>query len=186
MSQTSGLLLPLGDRVPDVHPEAWLAPHSVVSGRVTIGAETSIWYGASARGDAEDITIGNGSNLQDNAVIHADVGFPAVIGDHVSVGHAAVLHGCTVGEGTIIGMGSVVLNGAVIGAGSLVAAGAVVLEGTQVPPGSLVAGVPAKVRRELTEEQSRGFIAHAARYVTTAQQQPDPSEALTLEDTWFD
>src|SRR5699024_460916 len=83
MSQTSGLVLPLGDRVPDVHPEAWLAPHSVVSGRVTIGAETSIWYGASARGDAEDITIGNGSNLQDNAVIHADVGFPAVIGDHV-------------------------------------------------------------------------------------------------------
>lgn len=157
MTESAGLVLPLGERVPHVHPDAWLAPHSVVSGRVTIGAATSIWYGASARGDAEDITIGSGSNLQDNAVIHADVGFPAVIGDHVSIGHAAVLHGCTVGEGTIVGMGSVILNGAVIGAGSLVAAGAVVLEGTQVPPGSLVAGVPAKVRRELTQEERDGL-----------------------------
>lgn len=159
----SGLVLPLGERVPEVHPEAWLAPGSVVSGSVTVGAGTSLWYGASARGDTATITLGERSNLQDNAVIHADVGSPAVVGNNVSVGHAAVLHGCTVGDGTIIGMGSVVLNGAVIGAGSLVAAGAVVLEGTQVPPGSLVAGVPAKVRRELTEEERaemREGIAH--------------------------
>lgn len=154
---SAGLVLPLGDRVPQVHPDAWLAPLSVVSGSVTIGAGTSIWYGASVRGDAEQIRLGERSNLQDNAVIHADPDFPAVIGDDVSVGHAAVLHGCTVGDGSIIGMGSVVLNGAVIGAGSMVAAGAVVLEGTQVPPGSLVAGVPGKVRRELTEAERAGM-----------------------------
>lgn len=146
-------MLRLRDRVPDVHADAWLAPHSVVSGSVTIGAGTSIWYGASARGDQEQVTLGAYSNLQDNAVVHADPGSPATIGDHVSVGHAAVLHGCTVGDGCVIGMGSVVLNGAVIGEGSMVAAGAVVLEGTRVPPGSLVAGVPAKVRRDLTGEE---------------------------------
>ncbi|MCK0111818.1 gamma carbonic anhydrase family protein [Ornithinimicrobium sp. F0845] len=165
---SGGLVLPLGDRVPDIHPDAWLAPQSVVSGRVRIGAGSSIWYGASVRADAEDITIGQNSNLQDNAVIHADVGFPAVVGDDVSVGHAAVLHGCTVGEGTIVGMGSVVLNGAVIGAGSLVAAGAVVLEGTQVPPGSLVAGVPAKVRRALTEEERAGLRESIGHYPSLA------------------
>ncbi|WP_114906980.1 gamma carbonic anhydrase family protein [Ornithinimicrobium murale] len=164
MTENSGLVLPLGDRVPEVHPDAWLAPHSVVSGRVTIGAGTSIWYGASARGDCEDITVGAHSNLQDNAVIHADPGSPASIGDNVSIGHAAVLHGCTVGDGCIIGMGSVVLNGAVIGEGSMVAAGAVVLEGTQVPPGSLVAGVPAKVRRELTQEETAGMRASIGHY----------------------
>lgn len=161
---SSGLVLPLGDRVPEVHPDAWLAPYSVVSGSVTIGAGTSLWYGASARGDCAEITLGERSNLQDNAVIHADVGTPAVIGDDVSIGHSAVLHGCTVGDGTVIGMGSVVLNGAVIGAGSLVAAGAVVLEGTQVPPGSLVAGIPGKVRRELTEEERAGMRESIGHY----------------------
>lgn len=161
---SSGLVLPLGDRVPDVHPGAWLAPHSVVSGSVTIGAGTSIWYGASVRGDSSDITIGARSNLQDNGVIHADPDFPATIGDDVSIGHAAVVHGATVGDGTIIGMGSVLLNGAVIGEGCLVAAGAVVLEGTRVPPGSLVAGVPAKVRRPLTEEERAGLRESIGHY----------------------
>lgn len=158
------LVLALGDRRPDIHPDAWLAPHSVVSGRVTIDAGTSVWYGTSLRGDVADIIIGSGSNLQDNVVVHADDGFPASIEDHVSVGHAAVLHGCTVESGTIVGMGAVVLNGAVIGAGSLVAGGAVVLEGTRVPPGSLVAGVPAKVRRELTTAERSGILEGIARY----------------------
>ena len=161
---SSGLVLPLGDRVPDSHPDAWLAPHAVVSGRVSVGAGTSLWYGASARGDSEDITIGTNSNLQDTAVIHADPGHPAVIGDDVSIGHAAVLHGCTVGSGTVVGMGSVILNGAVIGEGSLIAAGAVVLEATVVPPGSLVAGVPAKVRRALTAEEQEGMQDGIGRY----------------------
>lgn len=160
----AGLILPLGDRVPSVHQQAWLAPHSVVSGSVTIGADTSIWYGASARGDCEDVTIGARSNLQDNAVIHADPGFPATIGDDVSIGHAAVLHGCTVGDGCVIGMGSVILNGAVVGEGSMVAAGAVVLEGVVIPPGSLVAGVPGRVRRELTEDERAGMRTSIGHY----------------------
>lgn len=168
INPNGGVVLPLADRVPDVHPEAWLAPHSVVSGRVTVGAGTSIWYGASVRGDREDITLGARSNLQDNAVIHADPGFPATVGDDVSVGHAAVLHGCTVGDGTVVGMGSVILNGAVIGAGSLVAAGAVVLGGTQAPPGSLVAGVPAKIRRELTPEERAGLRTSIGHYPALA------------------
>lgn len=168
-SQSPGaLVLPLGDRVPDVHPDAWLAPHSVVSGSVVVGPGTSLWYGVSARGDAADVVIGSHSNVQDNAVIHADPGFPATIGDNVSVGHAAVLHGCTVEEGCIIGMGSVVLNGAVIGAGSMVAAGAVVLEGTHVPPGSLVAGVPGRVRRELTDEERAGLRTSIGHYPALA------------------
>ncbi|MFK5634072.1 MULTISPECIES: gamma carbonic anhydrase family protein [unclassified Ornithinimicrobium] len=153
----AGLVLPLGDRRPEVDPKAWLAPRSVVSGSVRIGAGSSVWYGVSVRGDAEQITIGERVNLQDNVVVHADAGFPARVADDVSVGHGAVLHGCSVGSGTIVGMGAVVMNGAVIGESCLVAAGAVVLEGMRVPSGSLVAGVPAKVRRMLTDEERAGL-----------------------------
>lgn len=153
----AGLVLPLGDRRPEIDPEAWLAPHSVISGSVRIGAGSSVWYGASVRGDSEQITLGERVNLQDNVVVHADAGFPTTVADDVSVGHGAVLHGCSVGGGTIVGMGAVVMNGAVVGESCLVAAGAVVLEGTQVPPGSLVAGVPAKVRRQLTDEERAGL-----------------------------
>lgn len=152
-STPQALVLALGDRRPEIDPDAWLAPTSVVSGSVRIGAGSSVWYGASLRGDNDQITVGERSNLQDNVVVHVDAGHPAVIADDVSVGHAAVLHGCTVGSGTIVGMGSVVLNGAVIGEECLVAGGAVVLEGMQIPPGSLVAGVPARIRRELTPEE---------------------------------
>lgn len=160
---SDGLVLVLGERRPQIDPEAWLAPHSVVSGSVRVGAGSSVWYGVSVRGDNEQITLGERVNLQDNVVVHADEGFPAVVADDVSVGHGAVLHGCSVGSGTIVGMGAVVMNGASIGASCLVAGGAVVLEGTQVPDGSLVAGVPAKVRRELTEQERarlRTGIAH--------------------------
>jgi carbonic anhydrase/acetyltransferase-like protein (isoleucine patch superfamily) len=153
----AGLVLALGERRPEIDPDAWLAPHSVVSGSVRIGAGSSVWYGVSVRGDNEQITLGERVNLQDNVVVHADAGFPATVADDVSVGHGAVLHGCSVGSGTIVGMGAVVMNGAVIGESCLVAGGAVVLEGTQVPAGSLVAGVPAKVRRELTDEERAGL-----------------------------
>lgn len=159
-----GLVLALGDRVPEIDGDAWLAPHSVVSGSVKIGAGSSVWYGASLRGDNEQITVGERSNLQDNVVVHADEGHPAVIADDVSVGHNAVLHGCSVGRGTIVGMGAVVLNGATIGRECLVAGGAVVLEGTEVPDGSLVAGVPAKVRRELTAEERAGLMTGIGHY----------------------
>jgi len=117
------------------------------------------------RADTSTISIGEGSNLQDGVVVHADAGFPATVGSGVSVGHRAVLHGCTVQDDCLIGMGAVVLNGAVVGAGSMIAAGAVVLEGARVPPGSLVAGVPGKVRRKLTEEEQAGIVSNAQRYV---------------------
>lgn len=159
-----GHVLAIGDRVPDVDPLAWLAPTSAVTGRVHVGAGASVWYGASLRGDSSEVTLGPRSNVQDNAVIHADPGHPATVAEDVSIGHAAVVHGATVGSGTIIGMGAVVLNGAVIGRGCLVAAGAVVLEGTVVPDGSLVAGVPAKVRRELGEEERAGLRVGIERY----------------------
>lgn len=159
-----GHVLALGDRVPEVHPDAWLAPTSAVTGWVRIGAGSSLWYGASVRGDSGEVSVGAGTNVQDNAVIHADPGHPADVGDHVSIGHAAVVHGCTVGAGTVVGMGAVVLNGARIGTECLVAAGAVVLEGTQVPDGSLVAGVPAKVRRELSATERVGLREGIERY----------------------
>lgn len=157
-------VVPIGDRVPQVDPDAWLAPGCAVTGSVAIGSGSSVWYGASVRGDQEQITIGRDSDLQDNVSVHADPGFPATVGDRVSVGHNAVVHGATVEEGCIIGMGAVLLNGSVVGAGSMVAAGAVVLEGTQVPPGSLVAGVPGKVRRELTEEERAAMAEGIGRY----------------------
>ncbi len=116
------------------------------------------------RGDSAAIFIGAGSNVQDNVSVHVDASAPVVIGDDVSIGHNAVVHGCTIGDGCLIGMGSVVLSRAVIGEGSLVAAGTVVLEGTEIPPGSLVAGVPGRVRRALTEEEKQGILRNAQQY----------------------
>jgi carbonic anhydrase/acetyltransferase-like protein (isoleucine patch superfamily)/phosphohistidine phosphatase SixA len=158
-------VIEFGGATPDIDPTAWLAPTATVIGRVTVGAATGVFYGAVVRGDSSTIAIGSGSNLQDGVVVHADPDFPATIGSGVSVGHAAVLHGCTVQDDCLIGMGAVVLNGAVIGAGSMVAAGAVVLEGAQIPPGSLVAGVPGKVRRELTADEREHLSRNAAHYV---------------------
>jgi carbonic anhydrase/acetyltransferase-like protein (isoleucine patch superfamily) len=149
---------------PAVHDSAFIAPTASVIGKATLAENSSAFCGVSFRADTAAITVGAGSNLQDNVVLHADPGFPCTVGEGVSVGHAAVVHGCTVEDDCLIGMGATVLNGAVIGAGSLVAAGAVVLEGTVVPPRSLVAGVPGKVRRELTDEEYDGVRANAARY----------------------
>ncbi len=173
-------LLPYEGSVPEVADDAWVAPGAVLVGEVRLGSRSSVWYGAVLRGDGGSITVGAGSNVQDGTVVHADPGFPAVIGDGVVVGHGAVVHGCTVEDGSLIGMGSRVLNGARIGAGSLVAAGAVVLEGTQVPPGSLVAGVPAKVRRPLTEDEAAGIRAGAEQYVERAQQHARSTSSTTV------
>lgn len=153
---------------PAVHESAFVAPTASIIGRATLAEDSSAFYGVSVRADTAAITVGAGSNLQDNVVLHADPGFPCTVGNGVSVGHAAVVHGCTVEDDCLIGMGATVLNGAVIGSGSLVAAGAVVLEGTVVPPRSLVAGVPAKVRRELTDEEFDGVRQNAQRYVELA------------------
>lgn len=161
-------ILAIGGRQPSVASEAWVAPTATVVGSATVGANTGIFYGAVVRADIEDITIGAGSNIQDNAVVHADPGHPAQIGNDVSVGHGAVLHGCTIGDGALVGMNATVLNGAVIGAGSLIAAQALVLEGTEVPPGSLVAGVPGKVRRQLTTEEMEHCRQNAITYAALA------------------
>jgi carbonic anhydrase/acetyltransferase-like protein (isoleucine patch superfamily) len=165
---TSALVIDFGDRTPEIHPQAWVAPGATIVGSVRLSAGASVWYGCVLRADTDDISLGADSNLQDGCVVHADPGFATVVGSGVSVGHRAVLHGCTVEDGALIGMGAIVLNGARIGAGSLVAAGAVVLEGTVVPPGSLVAGLPARVRRDLTEEERAGIVRNTQRYVERA------------------
>ena len=159
------LIVALPDSSPSIPDTAWVAPTAALIGAVTLGEGASVFYGAVLRADVDSITLGEGSNIQDNVVVHCDAGKPTTIGTNVSVGHGAVLHGCTIEDGVLIGMNATVLNLAVIGAGSLVAAGAVVLEGTVVPPGSLVAGVPAKVRRELTEEERAGIRENAAHYL---------------------
>lgn len=158
------MILRLADHTPQIAPDAWVAPTATVIGDVVVEAGASIWYGVVVRADRERISIGPDSNIQDNAVLHADPGSPVRIGRQVTVGHAAIVHGATVEDGCLVGMGSTVLNGAVIGAGSLVAAQALVTEGVVVPPRSLVAGVPAKVRREFSAEESARLLASAATY----------------------
>ncbi len=158
------LILSINEHAPQLHDEAWVAPNATVIGDVTLAARSSVWYGATLRAEFEPIGIGEGSNIQDGVTVHVDPGFPATIGAGVSVGHNAVLHGCTIEDGCLIGMGAVVLNGARIGAGSLVAAGAVVAQGVVVPPRSLVAGVPGKVRRELGDDEVTGNRNNAIGY----------------------
>lgn len=162
---------------PQVHDTAWVAPGARLCGQVTLHAEASVWYTSVLRADLDSITVGVGSNIQDGSVVHADPGFPVTIGEGVSVGHRAVLHGCTIEDDALVGMGAVVLNGAVVGRGSLIAAGAVVLEGTQIPPGSLVAGVPGKVRRELTAEERENTVHNAEAYRALATMHAKASSA---------
>ena len=169
-------VLALADAAPVLHATSFIASGARVIGAVTIGEGSSVWYNAVLRADSAPITVGVGSNLQDNVSVHVDAAHPVVIGDNVSVGHNAVVHGCTIGDDSLIGMGSVVLSGAVIGRGCLVAGGAVVLEGSEVPDGSLVAGVPAKVRRALSDEERAGIRRNAdvyrAHIVTHMQARP--------------
>ncbi|MET9962635.1 gamma carbonic anhydrase family protein [Streptomyces sp. NPDC006326] len=164
------LVAAVGGKSPRIDPTAFTAPTSVVVGDVSLAAGTSIWYSAVLRADCGPIMLGADSNVQDNCTLHVDPGFPVSIGERVSIGHNAVVHGCTVEDDCLIGMGATVLNGAVIGAGSLVAAQALVPQGMVVPPGSLVAGVPAKVRRELTEEEREGIRVNALMYADLAEQ----------------
>lgn len=158
----------LGTSAPDLHDTAFLAEGARVIGDVLMGSESSAWCNAVLRGDVAPIRIGRGSNLQDNVTVHVDAEHPTTLGELVSVGHNAVVHGCEIGDGSLVGMGSVVLSGAVIGESCLIAGGAVVLEGTRIPPRSLVAGVPAKVRRQLTDEEVARIRGNAERYVAHA------------------
>jgi carbonic anhydrase/acetyltransferase-like protein (isoleucine patch superfamily) len=152
------------NRAPAVDPSAWIAHSATAVGRVDIHALTSIWYGAVIRAEAEPIVIGEGSNLQDGVKAHVDPGYPLKIGNNVTIGHNAVVHGCTIADNCLIGMGAILMNGVTIGEESLIAAGALVTEGTHVPPRSLVAGVPAKVRRELTQDEIQHCKSSAASY----------------------
>ena len=158
-------VLALPGKTPSIDGEAFVADGARIVGDVSLAAGGSVWYNAVLRGDSAGIVIGAGSNVQDNVSVHVDSGHPVAVGAKVSIGHNAVVHGCTIGDGTLIGMGAVILSGAVIGAGCLIAGGAVVLGGTEVPDGSLVAGVPAKVRRTLSDEERAGLIANADIYL---------------------
>ena len=159
------LLVPFNGSSPSVDGSAWVAPNATLVGAVSLAAGASAFFGTVVRADSNSIFIGERTNLQDNVVVHVDGDAPARIGSGVSVGHSAVVHGCTIEDDCLIGMNATVLNRAVVGHESLVAAGALVLEGTVIPPRSLVAGVPAKVRRELTDDEVAGIRRNADGYV---------------------
>jgi len=153
---------------PRVTPSTWIADSAQVMGNVDLAADSSVWFGVVIRGDTESIHIGEGSNIQDGSVLHADMGKPLVIGKHVTVGHKVMLHGCTIGDGSLIGIGAIVLNGAKIGKGCIVGAGALVTEGKEFDDGAMILGSPAKAVRTLTPEQQAGLKLSALHYVENA------------------
>ena len=159
----------LEDNAPQVHSTAWVAESAVVVGKVTLAENASVWYGAVLRGDNDHISVGANSNVQDGSVLHTDNGMPLTIGANVTVGHQVMLHGCTIGDGSLIGIQSIVLNGARIGRNCLVGAGSLVTEGKEFPDGVLIVGRPAKVVRELTPEQIAGPQRSAPHYVVQQQ-----------------
>lgn len=154
--------------VPQVAASAWVADSAQVIGDVTLGEDVSIWFGSVLRGDADSLHIGAGSNIQDASVLHADLGKPLVVGERVTVGHQVMLHGCTIGDESLIGIGAVILNGAKIGKNCLVGAGALVTEGKEFPDGSMIIGSPAKVVRQLSPEQIEGLRKSAQHYIDNA------------------
>ena len=158
------------DKVPNVHESCFVASNAVIIGGVTLEKDANVWFSAVIRGDSENITIGEGSNIQDCAVLHCDHGFPLTVGKNVTVGHSAVVHGCKLGDNVMIGMHATLLNGCIIGEGSIIGAGALVCEGQVIPPNSLVVGVPAKVVRETSAEQVEGIINNAQHYVEIAKE----------------
>lgn len=159
----------LGDDAPAIDPSAYLARSATVIGKVALGANVSVWDGATIRGDNEPISVGANSNVQEAAILHSDPGFPLTVGSNVSVGHQAMLHGCSVADGCLIGIQAVILNGARIGRNCLVGAGALVTEGKQFPDNSLIIGTPAKAVRQLSEEQIATMHQNAAEYVQRGQ-----------------
>lgn len=147
------MIISLPDYTPDISQADFIAPNATISGNVTLGKHASVWFGAVIRAEREPIVIGDDTNIQDNVTVHIDVNYPTHIGKRVTIGHNALVHGCTIEDDVLVGMGATILNGAHIGKGALVAAGALVLEGMEVPPNSLVAGVPAKVKKIFTPEE---------------------------------
>ena len=163
------LVRSFGSSIPRIHRDAWLAPGSVVVGDVEIGADSSLWYGVVARGDVHSIRIGARTNIQDNSVLHVTQGrYACILGDEVTVGHRAVVHGCTIADGALVGIGAVVLDGARVGEGALVGAGALVPPGAQIPERSLVLGIPGRVVRRLTDDESAKQRERTLAYVENA------------------
>jgi carbonic anhydrase/acetyltransferase-like protein (isoleucine patch superfamily) len=156
----------LGESSPTIAPSAYVAPSATVIGKVVLAEGSSVWFGATLRGDNETISIGAGSNVQDGTVMHTDMGFPLRVGANVSIGHQAMLHGCTIGDGSLIGIQAIVLNAAVIGKGCLVAAGAVITERKVFADGTLILGAPAKVVRQLSAEERENLLKIAANYAS--------------------
>ena len=161
-------LYSLDGQAPELGEDAWAAPTAQLMGKVRLGARASVWFGAVLRGDNEWIMLGDGANIQENTVCHTDMGFPLEIGRDCTIGHRAMLHGCTIGEESLIGMGATILNGAVVGRNCLIGACALVTEGKEIPDGSLVMGSPGKVVRELTESEIAGLRASALSYQRNA------------------
>ena len=157
-------IIELDGKTPQIADDAYIAPTAVLIGDVTVAGGASIWFGAVLRGDNSAIVIGEGSNVQDNCVIHCAKDLPKLVGANVTVGHMAMLEGCTIGDGSLIGMGAIVLQRASVGSGSLVAAGAVVGEGVEIPPGVLAAGIPARVKKEIAGESQRWVQTAALEY----------------------
>lgn len=149
---------------PEIAADAWVAPDAQLMGRVVLEAESSVWWGAVLRGDNEEIRIGRGSNVQDLCVFHTDMGYPLTIGADCTIGHRAILHGCQIGDGALIGMGATILNGAKIGEGALIGAGALIAEGKEIPAGALVMGAPGKIVRMLDDEARADLRKSAQRY----------------------
>lgn len=177
-------ILAIGDKQPRIHETAFIAPGVTIIGDVTIGPDSSVFYGSVLRADLAPIVVGARTNIQDNCVLHVDGDAPCTLGDDVTVGHLSLVHGATVADGTLVGMGATILSGVRIGSGTIIAAGAVVLEGQEIPAQSLAAGVPAKVRRQLEDAESAAFIPHAQRYVATAQRHQQV-RALALDAVRF-
>ncbi|WP_226782243.1 gamma carbonic anhydrase family protein [Oceaniglobus trochenteri] len=161
-------LYALDGQAPEIAADAWIAPDANVIGKIRVLGQGSVWFGCTLRGDNEWIEVGQGSNVQENCVLHTDMGFPLTIGTDCTVGHKAMLHGCTIGDGTLIGMGATILNGAVIGKGCLIGAGALITEGKKIPDGSLVMGAPGRVVRELDDAAQKALLGSAEAYRVNA------------------
>ncbi len=164
------MILPYLEHSPKIHASAYIAPGAVVVGRVDLQENVSIWYNSVVRGDVDRVSIGRGTNIQDGCLLHQNEGIPLVIGEEVTVGHGAILHGCTIGDGCLIGMGAIILTGAKIGPEALIGAGSVVKEGQEIPPGVLAVGSPARVIRSLSDEERSGLRESARHYRMIAEQ----------------
>ncbi len=155
----------LGEHTPQIDPQSWVAPNATLIGQVVLRRNASVWWNCTLRGDTDRLTVGENSNIQDNSVLHTDPGIPLVVGKNVTVGHRVILHGCTVGDNSLIGMGSTLLNGAVIGKNCLIGANTLIPEGKVIPDRSLVVGLPGRIVRELTDEEVANLQLSADRYV---------------------